>query len=112
MVWARPNPWKVACPMRRIANATSRISFSRGSRVPGFRLGIKRRTGRYVRIVKSRSPVRVGLAEFRDDEAVADIEFGQGQHRGVAAVPGAIGEIAREPSDTVGNEPTVEQGEG
>src|ERR671935_3130809 len=53
-----------------------------------------------------------GQPELGDDEAVADVEFGQGQQRAVAAVPGAIGEIAREPSDTVGHEPTVEQGEG
>ena len=39
IVWARPNPWKVACPARSSDSATSRISLSRGSRVPGLRRG-------------------------------------------------------------------------
>src|SRR5687768_344600 len=48
MVWARPNPWKVACPERSIDSATSRISVSRGSRVPGLRRGIDPTIGRYL----------------------------------------------------------------
>ena len=50
--------------------------------------------------------------EFRNDEAVADVELADGQQRRVASMPGAISEVARQPSDTVSDDALVEEGEG
>ena len=48
------------------------------------------------------------LGEFRHDEAVADVELVQGLQRCVALMPGAIGEVAGQPGDTVGDNSLVE----